>query len=86
MTEIVRSSTRTTPWRKRSLSTASVCLNSTTISHGVPGLHGATAFPELAGEGKLRAYRHTGMWLTVNTPKELRRADEYVSEHPEWLA
>jgi hypothetical protein len=26
------------------------------------------------------------MWLTVNTPKELRRADEYVTEHPEWLA
>jgi len=26
------------------------------------------------------------MWLTVNTPKELRRADEYVAEHPEWLA
>ena len=50
------------------------------------GDHEATAFPELAGEGKLRAYRHTGMWLTVNTPKELRRADEYVAEHPEWLA
>lgn len=50
------------------------------------GDHESTAFPELAREGKLRAYRHTGMWLTVNTPKELRRADEYVSEHPEWLA
>ena len=42
--------------------------------------------PELAAEGKLRAFRHTGMWLTVNTPKELRRADEYVAEHPEWLS
>jgi NDP-sugar pyrophosphorylase family protein len=50
------------------------------------GDHETTAFPELAGEGKLHAYRHTGMWLTVNTPKELRRADEYVTEHPEWLA
>jgi NDP-sugar pyrophosphorylase family protein len=50
------------------------------------GDHETTAFPELADEGRLRAYRHTGMWLTVNTPKELRRADEYVSEHPEWLA
>jgi NDP-sugar pyrophosphorylase family protein len=50
------------------------------------GDHETTAFPELAGEGKLRAYRHTGLWLTVNTPKELRRADEYVSGHPEWLA
>ena len=50
------------------------------------GDHETTAFPELAAERKLRAYRHTGMWLTVNTPKELRRADEYVAEHPEWLA
>ena len=50
------------------------------------GDHETTAFPELAGEGRLRAFRHTGTWLTVNTPKELRRADEYVAEHPEWLA
>jgi NDP-sugar pyrophosphorylase family protein len=50
------------------------------------GDHETTAFPELAAEGRLRAYRHTGMWLTVNTPKELRRADAYVAEHPEWLA
>jgi NDP-sugar pyrophosphorylase family protein len=50
------------------------------------GDHESTAFPELAREGKLRAYRHTGMWLTVNTPKELRRAGEYIGEHPEWLA
>ncbi len=50
------------------------------------GDHETTTFPELAGEGRLRAFRHTGTWLTVNTPKELRRADEYVAEHPEWLA
>jgi NDP-sugar pyrophosphorylase family protein len=49
------------------------------------GDHETTAFPELAADGRLRAFRHTGLWLTVNTPKELRRADEYVSEHPEWL-
>lgn len=49
------------------------------------GDHETTAFPELAAERKLRAFRHTGLWLTVNTPKELRRADEYVAEHPEWL-
>ena len=48
--------------------------------------HESTAFPELASEGKLRAFRHEGLWLTVNTPKELRRADEYVAAHPEWLA
>jgi NDP-sugar pyrophosphorylase family protein len=50
------------------------------------GDHETTTFPELAAEGRLRAYRHAGTWLTVNTPKELRRADAYVAEHPEWLA
>jgi len=50
------------------------------------GDHETTIFPEMAAEGSLRAYRHTGLWLTVNTPKELRRADEHVSQHPEWLA
>jgi NDP-sugar pyrophosphorylase family protein len=49
------------------------------------GDHEATTFPELASEGTLRALRHKGTWLTVNTPKELRRADEYVTAHPEWL-
>ena len=50
------------------------------------GDHESTAFPEFAAEGTLRAYRHEGVWLTVNTPKELRVASEYVAEHPEWLA
>jgi NDP-sugar pyrophosphorylase family protein len=48
------------------------------------GDHEATTFPELAVEGKLRGFRHTGVWLTVNTPKDLRRAEEYMAEHPEW--
>jgi NDP-sugar pyrophosphorylase family protein len=50
------------------------------------GDHETTAFPELATEGRLGAFRHNGLWLTVNTPKALRRAEEYVSAHPEWLA
>jgi NDP-sugar pyrophosphorylase family protein len=50
------------------------------------GDHESSTFPELAAEGKLRAYRHEGLWLTVNTPKELRRAQEHVAEHPEWLS
>jgi NDP-sugar pyrophosphorylase family protein len=50
------------------------------------GDHETTAFPELAAAGRLRAFRHTGIWLTVNTPKELRRADEYVTANPGWLA
>jgi NDP-sugar pyrophosphorylase family protein len=50
------------------------------------GDHESTTFPELAGEGRLRAFRHDGLWLTVNTPKELRVASEHVAAHPEWLA
>ena len=49
------------------------------------GDHERSTFPELAAEGRLRAYRHEGTWLTVNTPKDLRIAEEYVAEHPEWL-
>ncbi len=49
------------------------------------GDHETTIFPELAAEGSLRGFRHTGLWLTVNTPKELRRADQHVTAHPEWL-
>jgi len=49
------------------------------------GDHESSTFPELAAEGKLRAYRHEGLWLTVNTPKELRRAQEHVLANPEWL-
>ena len=50
------------------------------------GDHESTTFPELAAEGRLAAHRHEGIWLTVNTPKELRRAGEHVAAHPEWLA
>jgi NDP-sugar pyrophosphorylase family protein len=50
------------------------------------GDHESTTFPELAAEGSLRAYRHAGLWLTVNTPKELRVATEHVEAHPQWLA
>ena len=46
------------------------------------GDHESTTFPELAEEGRLRAFRHEGLWLTVNTPKDLRRAREYVESHP----
>jgi NDP-sugar pyrophosphorylase family protein len=50
------------------------------------GDHESSTFPELAVEGRLRAFRHEGLWLTVNTPKELRAAAEHVAAHPEWLA
>jgi NDP-sugar pyrophosphorylase family protein len=46
------------------------------------GDHEKTTFPELAAEGKLQAFRHEGLWLTVNTPKQLRVADEYLTRNP----
>ncbi len=49
------------------------------------GDHETTAFPAFVEEGRLHAYRHDGLWLTVNTPKELRRANDHVTEHPDWL-
>jgi NDP-sugar pyrophosphorylase family protein len=44
------------------------------------GDHEDSTFPELAAEGRLRAFRHEGLWLTVNTPKDLRRAEEWFSQ------
>ena len=49
------------------------------------GDHEQSTFPELAAERKLLAFRHEGLWLTVNTPKDLRRAEAEVARHPEWL-
>ncbi|MBV8562571.1 MAG: nucleotidyltransferase family protein [Actinobacteria bacterium] len=48
------------------------------------GDHETSTFPELAAEGRLRGFRHTGVWLTVNTPKDLKKAEAYMEEHPEW--
>jgi NDP-sugar pyrophosphorylase family protein len=48
------------------------------------GDHEQSTFPRLAGERRLHAHRHRGVWLTVNTPKDLRRAAEYMEAHPEW--
>ena len=49
------------------------------------GDHESTTFPELAREGRLYSFRHEGTWLTVNTPKQLRLAEEFVSSRPDWL-
>ncbi|HZC30534.1 MAG TPA: nucleotidyltransferase family protein [Gaiellaceae bacterium] len=48
------------------------------------GDHEQSTFPELAREGKLRGHRHMGVWLTVNTPKDLRRAEEFIAAHADW--
>jgi NDP-sugar pyrophosphorylase family protein len=50
------------------------------------GDHEDTTFPELAAEGRIAAYRNTSFWLTVNTPKQLREAEEFVRAHPELAA
>jgi NDP-sugar pyrophosphorylase family protein len=43
------------------------------------GDHEDTTFPELVREGRVRAFRNAGLWLTVNTPKDLRQAEEAMS-------
>jgi len=48
------------------------------------GDHETETFPLLASEGALAAFRYDGAWLTVNTPKDLRRAEDYVASHPGW--
>ena len=50
------------------------------------GDHETTTFPQLAERGRLHGFRHLGTWLTVNTPKELRLAEEFVQQHPAWLS
>jgi NDP-sugar pyrophosphorylase family protein len=47
------------------------------------GDHEQSTFPELAEEGKLFAFRHEGLWITVNTPKDLQRAEAHYAAHPE---
>jgi NDP-sugar pyrophosphorylase family protein len=47
------------------------------------GDHEQSTFPELSSEGKLYGYRHEGLWITVNTPKDLQRAEAYYEVHPE---
>jgi NDP-sugar pyrophosphorylase family protein len=47
------------------------------------GDHEAITFPALAAEGRLRGFRHEGLWLTVNTPKDLRLAQEFVEANPQ---
>ena len=48
------------------------------------GDHEQSTFPQLAQERRLHAHRHEGVWLTVNTPKDLRRAAEFIEERPDW--
>lgn len=50
------------------------------------GDHEKSTFPQLAAEKRLLGYRHDGVWLTVNTPKDVRKAEEYVLANPDWLS
>ena len=49
------------------------------------GDHEQSTWPQLAAENRLLGYKHEGLWLTVNTPKDLRRAEEYLNANPDWL-
>jgi NDP-sugar pyrophosphorylase family protein len=49
------------------------------------GDHETSTFPQLAAAGRLAAYRYEGVWITINTPKDLRRAEEYVAANRDWL-
>jgi NDP-sugar pyrophosphorylase family protein len=49
------------------------------------GDHEDSTFPELAAEGRLAAFRHDDLWLTVNTPKDLRAAERQIARDPGWL-
>jgi NDP-sugar pyrophosphorylase family protein len=48
------------------------------------GDHESTTFPALAAVGRLAAYRHEGVWLTVNTPKQLRQAEDHLAAAGGW--
>ena len=48
------------------------------------GDHEQSTFPQLARGRRLHAHRHAGVWLTVNTPKDLRKAAEFMEAHPHW--
>ncbi|MDQ3992341.1 MAG: nucleotidyltransferase family protein [Actinomycetota bacterium] len=48
------------------------------------GDHERTTFPELAADGRLSAFRYEGIWLTVNTQKDLERAEAHLRNHPDW--
>jgi NDP-sugar pyrophosphorylase family protein len=50
------------------------------------GDHETTTFPLLAARRRLHGFRYLGTWLTVNTPKELRLAQEFVQSRPDWLS
>ena len=49
------------------------------------GDHETSTFPELAAEGRLRAWAYEGEWLTVNTPKDLERAEEHLRARPDFF-
>ncbi|MDT0330832.1 nucleotidyltransferase family protein [Nocardiopsis lambiniae] len=45
----------------------------------VKGDHESSTFPDLAGEGRLTAYRITGFWRGVDTAKDVKEAGEQIT-------
>ena len=47
------------------------------------GDHETAAFPELAGRGLIAGYRSEAFWRSVESPKDLREAEEYLAARAE---
>ena len=60
---------------------AGVYVMSREIEPSLPevGDHETTTFPDLACQGRLGAYRSTAFWRSVDSFKDLREAEEYLS-------
>lgn len=43
-----------------------------------------SAFPNLANQGQLSLYKHTGKWKAMDTYKEVEEMNEYWNEDPFW--
>ncbi len=45
------------------------------------GDHESELFPRLAEEGRLQAFSSDAFWRSVETPKDLREAQDFISQH-----
>jgi glucose-1-phosphate cytidylyltransferase len=59
------------PKLKTPVNTGFMVLDRTFLDHLKPGSMIEDPFPQLAAEGKLRAYRHEGFWQYMDTQQEL---------------
>jgi glucose-1-phosphate cytidylyltransferase len=54
--------------------------------HGDQTVLEADALEQIAADGQLRAYRHTGFWQCMDTPRDLRALEHaWQSGNPPWM-